>query len=73
MCFEQNVVRTGSDEGQEADEYLSEFALLCEGNPTGGMRLLSCSLNSFFNRKGDTAAGGLKPPLLCCYFFVIGY
>lgn len=57
MCFEQNVGRTGSDEGQEADEYLLEFVLLCEDNPTGGMRLLPCSFISF-NRKGGAAAGG---------------
>lgn len=51
------MASTGSDEGQEADDDLLEFELLCDDNPTGGMRLLSCSFMSL-NRKGDTAAGG---------------
>ena len=57
MCFEENAVRTGSHEGQEADEYLREFVLLCEDNPTGGMRLLPCSFTFVFNREENMAAG----------------
>lgn len=41
---------------------LCEFVLLCEHNPTGGMRLLPCSLVFFLQQKKEKQLG-LR---LCC-------